>query len=216
MTAKAASASSFADEFLKHYLKNGMGSMSKSDIDSLVMYLLEKYAHNGGVSLQGYSNQTLSETLRAPVSKIKRLRYEAGLKYGGRAEDEARRRFIACLAAAVIDLESKKVVLVIEDALAKNWIQGQIKSHGLVFDNSFNSEIVRVSPEGLFLVLDAVLPDADVKTFRAKYDALAKKKKVEEIVSGFSELAKAFAKGAVGKVGGVVAAGLIGLPAVGG
>ena len=193
-----------------------MGSMSKSDIDSLVMYLLEKYSHNGGVPLQGYSNQTLSETLRAPVSKIKRLRYEAGLKYGGRAEDEAKRRFINCLSAAVIDLDSKKVVLVVEDALAKHWIQGQIKSHGLVFDNPFNSEIVRVSPEGLFVVLEAVLPDADVKTFRAKYDALAKKKKSEEIVSGFSELAKSFAKGALGKVGGMVAAGLVGLPTVGG
>ena len=50
----------------------------------------------------------------------------------------------------------------------------------------------------------------------AKYDALAKKKKSEEIVSGFSELAKSFAKGALGKVGGMVAAGLVGLPTVGG
>ena len=38
----ASTGKTFADEFLHHYLKNGIGAMSKSDIDALVMYLLDK------------------------------------------------------------------------------------------------------------------------------------------------------------------------------
>jgi hypothetical protein len=210
------SAAMFADEFLKHYLKNGMGAMSKSDVDALVMHLLDKYSHQGGVPLQGYSNQVLSETLRAPVSKIKRLRYEAGLKYGGRVEDEAKRRFIACLSKAAMELETNKVVLIVEDALAKNWIQGHIKQHGVVFDGSFNSEIVKVRPDDFFRVLKALLNPSEVEAFKVKYDALAKKKKGQELVSGFGEILKSFVKEAAGKAVGVVATTLIGLPNIGG
>jgi len=124
--------SSFAREFLNHYLKNGMGSMSKSDIDALVMHLLDIHAGEQGRPLGAYPNQVASERLRVPLSKIKRLRYEAGLKYGGRPEDEARRRFALQLAKAGLEFDKAgehvtRIVFVVEDILAKNWIQGQIK-----------------------------------------------------------------------------------------
>jgi hypothetical protein len=205
----------FANEFLKHYLKNGIAAMSKNDVDALVMHLLDKYSHQGGVPLQGYSNQVLSETLRAPVSKIKRLRYDSGLKYGGRVEDEAKRRFITCLSRAAMDLDTNKVVLIVEDVLAKNWIQGQIKESGLVFDGSFNSEIVKVKPDDFFKVLETLLDPHEVHTFKLKYESLAKKKKGQELVTGFGEILKSFVKGAVSAAGGVVATSLIGLPLVG-
>ena len=44
----AGAEASFAREFLGHYLKNGMGSMSKTDIDALVMHLLDRYGDEGG------------------------------------------------------------------------------------------------------------------------------------------------------------------------
>jgi transposase len=36
--------------------------------------------------------------------------------------------------------------LIIEDALAKNWLQGQLKASAQIFDHSFNTEIIKVSP----------------------------------------------------------------------
>lgn len=210
------SAEQFADEFLKHYLKNGMASLSKSDVDALVMHLLDKYSHQGGVPLQGYSNQVLSETLRTPLSKIKRLRYEAGLKYGGRVEDEAKRRFMVSLSNAAMDLDSGRIILIVEDSLAKNWIQGHIKLHGVVFDGSFNSEIVKVKPDDFFKILHTLLDPSDIDAFKKKYSALENKKKGADLVAGFSKLLKSFVKGAAGKAGGVIASALIGLPSVGG
>jgi hypothetical protein len=221
MPAPIESSKTFADEFLEHYLKNGIGAMPKSDVDSLVMYLLDKYSHNAGVPLQSYSNQVVSETLRAPLARVKRLRYEAGLKYGGRAEDEARRRFVVCLSKASVELEKEtgspsKMLLIIEDTLAKHWIQGQIKEHGLVFDGSFNSEIVKVEPRAFFAVLCTLLDKASVDAFEKKFRALEKQKKGQAFLAAFGELLKSFLNGVAGQGGGVVAAALVALPIFGG
>ena len=64
----------FANEFLKQYLKGGIGAMPKADIDALVMHLLDKYASENGRPLGSFPNQIASERLRAPLARIKRLR----------------------------------------------------------------------------------------------------------------------------------------------
>jgi|GEM_PF-1051019 len=205
----------FADEFLHHYLKNGIGAMSKSDIDALVMYLLDKYTHTQGVALQNYSNQVVSQTLRATVTRIRKLRYDAGLKYGGRVEDEARRRFVTSLGKAALDVEAQRITLIIEDVLARNWIQGEIKEHGIVFDGSFNKEIVRLHPGDFFKVLDAILPDTDVSSFRARFDTLTSKKRGEALRDGFASLLTGFVSGTARKLGGQAVNNLIGIPDIG-
>jgi len=71
--------SDFEKVFLENYLKFGLGSMPKSDIDALVMHLLDVYGPNGSGSLATLSNQTVSERLKTSVSKVKKLRYETQL-----------------------------------------------------------------------------------------------------------------------------------------
>jgi hypothetical protein len=209
-----ASSPTFADEFLRHYLKNGIGAMSKSDIDALVMHLLDKYTRSEGIALQAYSNQMASETLRAPLSRIKRLRYEAGLKYGGRAEDEAKRRFVNCLSKAVLELDKDKICLIVEDTLSRHWIQGHIKESGLVFDGSFNSEIVRVSPDGFFKVLRELLDKGDVERFEKKYVTMRRAKNRDDVTQGFKTLLTEFVKGAANGAGGLAVTTLLSLPSV--
>ena len=43
--------------------------------------------------------------------------------------------------------EKKKVGFVIEDSFTRHWVQDALKKNGLFFDNSFNTEIVRVDFE---------------------------------------------------------------------
>lgn len=213
--------SNFANEFLKHYLKSGIGAMPKSDIDALVMHLLDKHASENGSALGRFPNQIASERLRAPLARIKRLRYEGSLKFGDRPEDEARNRFVRLLEKAGLELDKKegtitKIVFVVEDTLAKNWIQGQIKEHSGVFDGSFNTEIIKVDPELFFHLLRTLLPDSKVDTFEVKYKELVKKTKREELKSGFKSLISSFAKGAVGAGGAVAIKALLSLPLIGG
>ena len=211
---------SFVNEFLKHYLKGGMGAMSKSDVDALVMHLLDPYTGEHGRPLGSHSNQVTSERLRTPLSKIRRLRYEAGLKYGGRPDDEARKRFALHLGKAGLEFDKTdklvtKIVFVVEDVLAKNWIQGKIKEHSGVFDNSFNTEIIKIEPDLFFRLLRTLLADEEINAFESKYKSLLKKTKKDEIIAGFKSLVSSFANGAANAGGSLAATALLQLPPIG-
>jgi hypothetical protein len=56
---------SFEPEFLEKYLKYGLGSLPKSDIDALIMYLLDKHGFQDSKSLSKLSNQEVSEKSEA-------------------------------------------------------------------------------------------------------------------------------------------------------
>jgi len=196
--------SDFEKVFLENYLKFGLGSMPKSDIDALVMHLLDVYGLNGSSPLATLSNQTVSELLKTPVSKVKKLRYDAALKFGGRIEDQAMGRLLAALSKASLEPDGEKICLIIEDSLAKNWLQGQLKIHQHIFDHSFNTEIVKVSSTGLFQVLETVFDKDELKKFKEGYESAKKKKTVEDRVKAFKSVALKFAEGAAKAAGGGV------------
>ncbi|WP_259730146.1 MULTISPECIES: hypothetical protein [Synechococcales] len=206
---------SFAAEFLENYLKFGLGSMPRADIDALVMHLLDRYGLDGSLPMATLSNQTVSERLRTPVAKVKRLRYEAALKFGGRVEDQAMGRLLAALAVATLEPQEEKICLVIEDTLAKNWLQGQLKLHQQIFDHSFNTEIIKVSALGLFVVLEALFDKRQLEKFKKGYEDSKRSKNAAECIQLFKTLAKSFAEGAASAAGGGVMAVLkvhLGLP----
>lgn len=196
----------FRDQFLANYLKFGLGSMPKSDIDALVMSLIDRFGYDESGPLAALGNQAASERLRTPVAKIKKLRYEAALKFGGEVEDQARGRLLAALANASIEPENDKICLVIEDALAKNWLQGQLKQKQQIFDHPFNTEIVRVSSMGMFVVLESLFGAKDIEAFKSGYERAKAIKDGEQRRKIFKGIALKFAEGAAKVAGaGVVA-----------
>lgn len=197
---------SFESEFLHAYLQFGLGSMPKSDIDALVMHLLDKYGYANSPPLAQYKNQTVSETLRTPVSKIKKLRYDAALKFGGRVEDQAMARLLAALNDATLEAEGSKICLIIEDSLAKNWLQGQLKNNQLIFEHSFNTEIIKVSAEGLFSVLKLFFDSEELERFEKGFEKSKKAADAEAMRKMFKTYAKKFAEAAAKKAGSGVAA----------
>ena len=196
----------FKDQFLTNYLKFGLGSMSKSDIDALVMSLIDKFGYDGSGPMAALGNQAVSEKLRTPVAKIKKLRYEAALKFGGEVEDQARGRLLAALANASIEPQNDKICLVIEDSLAKNWLQGQLKLKQQIFDHPFNTEIVRVSSAGMFVVLESLFGTKDLAAFKSGYEQAKTIEDGEQRRKMFKGIALKFAEGAAKVAGaGVVA-----------
>jgi alpha-D-ribose 1-methylphosphonate 5-triphosphate synthase subunit PhnH len=207
--------SSFSEDFLDNYLKFGLGSMPRADIDALVMHLLDRYGYDGCQPMAPLSNQTVSERLRTPVAKVKKLRYEAALKFGGRVEDQAMGRLLSALAIATLEPQEEKICLVIEDTLAKNWLQGQLKLHQQIFDHSFNTEIIKVSASGLFVVLEALFDKKELESFKKGYEDAKRMKDAAQCIALFKTLAKNFAEGAANAAGGGVMAVLkihLGLP----
>lgn len=190
----------FKKKFLASYLTGGMGSLSKRDIDALVMHLLDEHGLDDGVPLKNRSNQQVSVKLRVPATRIKALRYEATLKYVNDNESVAQWRFLEVLAKAQFDAEKDKIVFIIEDAFTKNWLQGVLKKDGLVFDNSFNTEVVKVNSDGLFEVLKVLYDNKSVTTLKKRVeDAKARKESLT-----FAEIKKEFLKGAAGALGNAI------------
>ena len=107
-------------------------------------------------------------------------------------------------------------MFVLEDTFAKNWIQGQIKEHNRLFDNSFNCEIIKVEPNLFFRVLRTLLADKEIDNLHSKYKALGKKAKKEEIVAEFKSLVSSFANGAAEAGGAIAVTALLQLPPIGG
>lgn len=200
----AATPKTFESEFLENYLKFGLGSMPKADIDALVMSLLDRFGLEGSGPLSPLSNQVASERLRTPISRVKKLRYEAALKFGGHVEDQARGRLLAALATASLEPQAEKICLVIEDALAKNWLQGQLKIHQQIFDHPFNSEIVRVSADGMFRVLETLFDKHQLVNFKAGYEKAKKANDATARIQNFKNLARKFAEGAAEAAGASV------------
>lgn len=188
--------SNFEKEFLDHYLRLGLGSMPKTDIDALVMCLLDRYGIKGSQPLGQLSNQQVSEQLRAPASRIKKLRYEAALKYGTDVDSEARGRLLAAIGNANIEIESGRICMIVEDALAKNWLQGKLKENRQIFELSFNTEIIRVSANGLFKVLEQLFDSHELAYLRGQYDQCIKQESQEKASQLFRQAVSSFATGA--------------------
>jgi hypothetical protein len=196
----------FLDQFLSNYLKFGLGSMPKSDIDALVMSLIDRFGYNEFGPMAILGNQAVSERLRTPVAKIKKLRYEAALKFGDEVGDQARGRLLAALANASIEPKNDKICLVIEDALAKNWLQGQLKQKQQIFDHPFNTEIIRVSSEGMFHVLDSLFGAKDIEAFKLGYEKAKSIEDSDQRKKMFKSIALRFVEGSAKAAGaGVVA-----------
>ena len=193
--------SDFKKEFLKHYLAVGIAAMPKRDIDALVMHLLDEYGGENDAPLKILSNQQTSVQLRAAVTRVKALRYDAMLKYKSGNVVLAQWKFLEVLAKSQFDAEKKKVGFVIEDSFTRHWVQDALKKHGLFFDNSFNTEIVRVDFEQFCKVL----------AFMYDKRSVAALKKVMQVAIdanteiNFAEIKKKFLEGAavgMGKAAG--------------
>lgn len=199
----------FVNLFLKFYLSNGIGSMSKSDIDALVMHLLDNYSTHFGTPLKGMTNYEVSNQLKASVTKIKKLRYDAGLKYSEKNYDEAMIRFANALQNASFNLSDQKINLIIEDQLAKNWIQGTIKKSGLVFDNSFNSEIIKIDAEDLLNVMSGFFNKKEMELFHKKLSKIKNENQIEDIKNGTLSLVKEIATNLVTSAIPAISLGLL-------
>jgi hypothetical protein len=65
----ATTQSSFSEDFLDNYLKFGLGSMPRADIDALVMHLLDQYGYYGCQPMAPLSNQNEAISLASAVHR---------------------------------------------------------------------------------------------------------------------------------------------------
>ena len=90
------------EKVLNLYLERGFGSMNKNDFEVFIFsQLLDK-------RFLGYNDYKISIELKIPISKIRRLRYEASLKYPTQTDFKV--LFVEAMKGARYDNEKNKVI----------------------------------------------------------------------------------------------------------
>lgn len=144
------------NELIDKYLKKGFGSMNKNDFEVAIINELL----NAGWTTK--SNRTISLELRIPETKVKRLRYEAELKYGQNTEEIFKKSLEEVLAKAQFKADGKKLVFIVENQMLRGYLDGKLKDKGFFSDRSFNSEIVSVNAKDFIGVLNDLFIDKDI------------------------------------------------------
>lgn len=192
--------SSFKENFLRYYLQSGFGTLPKRDIDALVMHLLDEEGIGENQPLRNLANQQVSIQLKIPASKVKSLRYEAALKFGGYDENRAKIRFLEILAKSQFEAEKDRIVFIMEDLFISKWVQGLLKEKGIVFDTSFHTEIIKVNSDSFCDLLDHLYNHAPAVEKLRK--SIQKVRNQQSRIS-FAELMKEFIRGVVTTLGGL-------------
>ncbi len=179
------------DNVIDRYLTRGFGSMNKNDFEVWIFnYLLSN-------RLKGKSNYDISIELKIPEQKVKRLKYEAGLKYGSLRDTEAyASAFAALLSRAQLKKDGSCVQFVVEDLQLRKYLDSLLKKDGRFSNTSFNTEIVSIDADDLEFLMKTIWPNEDWNTIYNK----AKKLLGTENVT-FKGLFKKFVEGASKETG---------------
>lgn len=168
--------------FIQTYLDRGFGSMTKNDFEVMI------FAELIQTSLHGMSDYQISRDLRIHESKVKRLRYEASLKYNILSEEDYRLMFKEIAQNAII--KDEKIILSIEDISLRKFINFKLKKNGKFSDTSFNSEIVVIrSKDFAELLKELYYTQRELKQINDKIDkineSLSKKITFKDVISVF-------------------------------
>ena len=127
---------------IQEYLDRGFGSMTKNDFEVWIFYQLLCG------ELRGKTNREISIKLRIPDTKVKRLRYEADLKWGSPDKDSTyHNAVVAVIEKAQLTKNRTQILLVIEDTALLKYLDAKMKSANVAWDKSFNSENIYIDFE---------------------------------------------------------------------
>ena len=179
--------------FIQQYLNRGWGCMNKNDFE---VYIFNQIITDPNYA--GKNDYELSTELAIPQAKVKRLRYEANLKYGRNNAEVYNQQFREVLMNAKPQAinNGKAVKFCMEDKGLYLYIDNLLKKDGRFGDRSFNSELMVISMEDLAYLLETTLLSPTEKE-----DILTQFRKASNDNSitlsyALLEIAKAFAKGA--------------------
>lgn len=180
-------------DFLTTYLHRGFGSMNKNDVEVWVFNQLlnePKTKH--------LSDYEFSIMLQIPQTKVKRLRYEAGLVYQTKSAEEYNNEFLILLQnAKVKPTNSEFIQFAMEDKGLYLYVDNILKKGGRFSDRSYNNEIMQISRNDLvYLLENCLIPKEEQEEIKNKYKKVTNqdisfmeiiKKVVEKFADGFSE-----------------------------
>ena len=166
------------NDLINDYLEKGFGSMNKNDFEVAIFNEIlkeDKY--------KNLSDYKLSVELRIPESKVKRLRYEANLKY---QKDDSLYliKFLEILSKQNVNNEGDNIKLIVTDKSLRQYIKNAMYEENLIVDTSFNTDIVITNVEDLKKIVENLYGEDKQIELIKKYKNEVVKDKVLETFKG--------------------------------
>ena len=134
--------------------------MNKNDFEVCIFHWLL----NNDESCKEKSDYVISRYLKIPVTKVKRLRYEASLKYEDKC-DYKQELLEAIKKAKVQEGTSEgKVSLSIHDKILREYLSNLLDEDGRFFEGAFISNVVTLSAGSFIYVLEQVVLNDEEKS----------------------------------------------------
>lgn len=198
----------FTDKFLKEFVDNGFGVLSKRETELLVFHLLSDLAE-----LDSKSNYELALTLKITPTKVKNYRFERRLRYSQLTDEQIKKAFIEGLRKSNIKVNksSKWILFSIEDSYIREAIKAKMKKLNHFTDSSFNSEIISLDFDAFSELMSFYYNDCKINEVLddniLKHLKELLNKDADQIT--FKSITKAFLEGVAQKAGeGTFSAGL--------
>lgn len=138
-------------KIIESYLERGFGSMNKNDFEVYIFsWLIQKHS-----DYKNASDNEISRKLKIPESKIKRLRYEAELRYGNNDTDVLWQKLRNYLSIVNYRKEEDNVLrFSISDKQVRLFLKDQLQAGNRFCDSYFSENIVVISVDDLLYLLD--------------------------------------------------------------
>ena len=143
------------DEVLKKCF-SPFGSMNKNDYEVELMHLLLLNCRSEP------SDHVLSRQLQIPISKVRRLRYESDLRYPKEIGDY-KQAFYDVLNKTTYKEVGGLIQFSIQNKSLREYLSERLELEGSYYDSSFNSNIVRITPTDLLLLIADFENDKELK-----------------------------------------------------
>lgn len=144
--------------YVEDYLQRGFGSMNKNDFEVFIFSRLISYSPQ----FKGSSDYAVSCKLKIPESKVKRLRYEAELKYGSADEKQLWDQLRKQLKSAQYRSSGNGALrLSIPEKRLRLFLKDQLQRSQRFFDSSFAENVVVLAVEDFLFLADKLFSEAD-------------------------------------------------------
>lgn len=180
---------------IESYLERGFGSMNKNDFEVYIFsWLIQNHS-----DYKDASDNEISRKIKIPESKIKRLRYEAELRYGNNDTDVLWQKLRNYLSIVNYRKAEDNVLrFSIPDKQVRLFLKDQLQAGNRFCDSSFSENIVVISVDDLlYLLANGGIPKEDYSKIVQQVKSTCKGK---ELPQSPTEIFKVCASDAVAKV----------------
>jgi hypothetical protein len=196
---------SFTAKFLEKFLQDGLGAMSKRDIEVLVFHLL---LEDGRYQMPADMFKACRE-LRLTEAKVRNLYQAAQIKYKQFDENEAKRRFVQVVERGEVERKGDRLIFIVRDPLLRQYFEEWVADQGGFTDSSFNKNLVSVSLATFEKILGQ-LAEFDLKAVQQRLDGeLAVLVEARDRAGLIRMFAEEFAKSAGNEAGAMTMRGVV-------